>query len=196
MSWNYRIVRYRNGEGFGLHEVFYDDFGLPWGMTENPAKFVCSTDEGPAGINDSLLVARVDAIQRPVFDEPEEGKWPGKPPAHEESRCADETPAQSAPAGPVERHPGPWIGPDAELARACAMAAIKDYGTDDPDTHQRILKDGIWNDHVAVQAALAAIHNLRKATSADMQLFQAIWPTPRGIARPDDEQTILPQRGA
>jgi hypothetical protein len=23
MSWNYRIVRYRNGEGFGLHEVFY-----------------------------------------------------------------------------------------------------------------------------------------------------------------------------
>lgn len=63
----------------------------------------------------------------------------------------------------VERHPGPWIGEDAELARACAMAAIRDYGSDDPDTHQRILTNGVWNDHVAVQAALAAIHNLRKA---------------------------------
>lgn len=61
----------------------------------------------------------------------------------------------------VERHPGPWIGEDAELARACAMAAIQDYGTDDPETHQRILKDGVWNDHVAVQAALAAIHSLK-----------------------------------
>ena len=89
MSWNYRIVRYCNGKGFGLHEVFYDDDGLPWGMTENPATFVCGTDEGPAGIKGSLLRARVDAIQRPVFDEPEEDKWPGKPPAHEESRCAD-----------------------------------------------------------------------------------------------------------
>jgi len=94
MSWNYRIVRYRSGEGFGLHEVFYDDDGLPWGMTENPATFVSGTDEGPAGIKGSLLRARVDAIKRPVFDEPEEGKWPGKPPAHEEWRCADETPAQ------------------------------------------------------------------------------------------------------
>ena len=98
MSLNYRIVRYRRGEGFGLHEVFYDDDGLPWGMTENPATFVCGTDEGPAGIKDSMLVARVDAIQRPVFDEPEEDKWPGKPPVHEESRCADETPAQGAPS--------------------------------------------------------------------------------------------------
>jgi hypothetical protein len=61
----------------------------------------------------------------------------------------------------VERHPGPFIGPDAELARACAMAAIVDYGSDDAVTHQRILKDGVWNDHVAVQAALAAIHYLR-----------------------------------
>lgn len=65
--------------------------------------------------------------------------------------------------GEVKRHPGPFSGPDAELARACAIAAIKDYGTDDPATHQRIMTGGVWNDHVAVQAALAAIHNLRKA---------------------------------
>ena len=98
MSWNYRVVRYRNGEDFGLHEVFYDDDGLPWGMTENPATFVSGTDEGPAGIKGSLLHARIDAIKRPVFDEPDEGMWPGKPPAHEESRCADETPAQGVPS--------------------------------------------------------------------------------------------------
>lgn len=62
----------------------------------------------------------------------------------------------------VERHPGPFIGPDAELARACALAVIVDYGNDDPVTHARILKNGIWNDHVSVQAALTAIHYIRK----------------------------------
>ena len=79
-------------------------------------------------------------------------------------RCEQLIEAARAPVEPVavERHPGPWIGPDAELARACAMAAIKDYGDDDPETLQRILRDGVWNDHVAVQAALAAIHHLRK----------------------------------
>ncbi len=62
----------------------------------------------------------------------------------------------------VERHPGPFSGPDAELARACAMAVIPWYGNDDAATHQRIMANGIWNDHVAVQAALAAIHHLRR----------------------------------
>ena len=62
----------------------------------------------------------------------------------------------------VERHPGPFIGEDAELARACAMAVIPDYGSDDAVTHARIMKNGIWNDHVAVQAALTAIHYIRK----------------------------------
>jgi hypothetical protein len=90
MSWNYRIMRYRNGEGFGLHEVFYDDDGLPWGMTENPARFVCGTDEGRAGIKGALLLARMDAIKRPVLDEPEEDKWPGKPPVHEEDEANDD----------------------------------------------------------------------------------------------------------
>lgn len=61
----------------------------------------------------------------------------------------------------VERHPGPWMGPDAILAKECAMATIRDYGDFDGDTHQRVLKDGIWNDHVSVQAALAVIHTLR-----------------------------------
>jgi len=61
----------------------------------------------------------------------------------------------------IERHPGPFSGPDAELARAIAMAVIPWYGNDDGPTHERIIKGGIWNDHIAVQAALAAIHHLR-----------------------------------
>lgn len=77
--WNYRIVKYKDGSGFGLHEVFYDKDGEPWAMTENPASFVCDNDEGPNGINQSLSRARVDALKRPVFDEPK--KWPGKAPS-------------------------------------------------------------------------------------------------------------------
>lgn len=78
MTWNYRIVRYPNNEGFGLHEVYYDSDGQPWGMTEDAVRFVCSAEEGTAGIVDSLLTARVDASRRPVFDVPD--VWPGKAP--------------------------------------------------------------------------------------------------------------------
>lgn len=80
-------------------------------------------------------------------------------------RCEKLMEWRRAPVDPaeVERHPGPWTGPDAEFAQACAMAAIKDYGDEDPEVLQRILRDGVWNDHVAVQAALAAIHTLRKS---------------------------------
>jgi len=84
MTWNYRIVKYRDGSGFGLHEVMYDDDGLPWAMTANPCTFACGIEEGPAGIKGSLLRARVDAIKRSIFEEPEEGKWPGKAPGYDE----------------------------------------------------------------------------------------------------------------
>jgi hypothetical protein len=79
MTWNYRIVRYKNDGGFGLHEVYYDDEGQPWGMTKNPASFVCDTSEGIAGITNALLTARVDAKKRPILDQPK--KWPGKNPS-------------------------------------------------------------------------------------------------------------------
>jgi hypothetical protein len=78
VSWNYRIVRYKNGSGFGLHEVYYDANGDAWGMTSDPAGFTCDLDEGPKSIVEQLLTARVDARKRPVFDEPE--TWPGKAP--------------------------------------------------------------------------------------------------------------------
>lgn len=78
MTWNYRIVRYRDNKGFGLHEVYYDSEGRPWSMTVEPATFACDVDEGPEGVRGSLLMARVDAIKRPVLDVPD--VWPGEAP--------------------------------------------------------------------------------------------------------------------
>lgn len=79
MSWNYRIVKYRDGSGFGLHEVYYDREGLPWGMTERPCGFGCDADEAPrASIVTQLHTALSDASARLILDEPE--SWPGKGP--------------------------------------------------------------------------------------------------------------------
>lgn len=80
MPWNYRIVQYADGSGYGLHEVYYDADGQPWSMTEAPASFVSDIEEGPSVVKQSLLMARVDSIKRPVFVEPKKGKWPGKNP--------------------------------------------------------------------------------------------------------------------
>ena len=77
-TWNYRIVRYRDNKGFGLHEVFYDDDGLPWTMTEDPVGFDCGVEEGPEGIRELLDAAMRDVGLHPVLDEPE--TWPGQAP--------------------------------------------------------------------------------------------------------------------
>ena len=67
MSWNYRIVKYADGSGYGLHEVYYDDYGNEEAMTENPASFV---GESPEDIHGQMITARTDAIKRPIFEEP------------------------------------------------------------------------------------------------------------------------------
>lgn len=86
MSWTYRIVKYRDGSGFGLHEVYCDREGLPWGMTERPCGFGCYADEEPRGsIWQQLQRAIKDTVQ-PVFEEPE--NWPGKNPGDPEVKDA------------------------------------------------------------------------------------------------------------
>lgn len=75
MEWNFRIVRYHDGSGYGLHEVFYNDDGVPVSMTEKPDGFAADPDEGPESIIEQLDAARRDAVNQPVLDEPE--KWPG-----------------------------------------------------------------------------------------------------------------------
>ncbi len=61
----------------------------------------------------------------------------------------------------IERMPGPWIGPEVELARECARIAVIDYGNDFGDQFLKIVDGNIWNDHVAVQAAMAMYHTLK-----------------------------------
>ena len=68
MPWNYRIVRYADGSGFGLHEVHYDCNQKEIRMSAKPAAFVGDTAEEVRG---ALMMARMDAIRRPVFEEPD-----------------------------------------------------------------------------------------------------------------------------
>lgn len=69
MRWNYRIVRYADGRGFGLHEVYYGDEGSPQTMTATPACFAADRDEGPEAILRDLRAAIEDAAQHEVLDE-------------------------------------------------------------------------------------------------------------------------------
>lgn len=69
MSWNYRIVKYKDEDAYGLHEVFYNEAGEAWSMTERPVGFVGDTK---IEVLDSLSRAFADASQRPVFQEPEQ----------------------------------------------------------------------------------------------------------------------------
>ena len=69
MSWNYRIVEYADGQGFGIHEVYYNNFDDPVRMTKNPAAFTGDTVEE---VREALLMARMCSIKRPIFKEPKE----------------------------------------------------------------------------------------------------------------------------
>lgn len=75
MSWNYRVVRYLHGGGFGLHEVYYRDDGVAYGMTERPCGFACWEADGITALRLNLEQAAA-ACYRPVFDEPAE--WPAE----------------------------------------------------------------------------------------------------------------------
>jgi hypothetical protein len=70
MPWNYRIVKYADGDGYGLHEVYYREDG-EYAMTENPAGFVGDTPEEVVG---ALMMAKMDASRRPIFEEPSNGE--------------------------------------------------------------------------------------------------------------------------
>jgi hypothetical protein len=75
VTWNYRIIRYSDGSGFGLHEVFYEN-GAPVSMTAEPIPFISDSEEGPQGVIESLRMALADAETRPVLDEGEIMRWP------------------------------------------------------------------------------------------------------------------------
>ena len=72
-------MKYKNGSGFGVHEVYYDGLGLPWAMTTKPTDFCVEGDEGAKALQLSLVQALSDVFHYDVLDEPE--VWPGIDPA-------------------------------------------------------------------------------------------------------------------
>jgi len=81
MPWNHRLVRYRDGSGYGVHEVYYNKDGQPCAMTQEPIRIDARKDPvmGEDDTDESLLediTVTVERIVRavkstPVLDEPE-----------------------------------------------------------------------------------------------------------------------------
>lgn len=90
-------------------------------------------------------------------------------------------PAYSPQLLAVDRHGGPFIGLDADIAQAAARAAVEAYGDETDDAFWEAFRAGqrLPNDHVAVQAALATIRYLRGITRAEIdRLSRAAQETP------------------
>jgi len=77
MTWKYQIVKYAS-DSFGLHEVYCDDTGKPYGMTKDATCFVGNS---PDEVRESLNMALKDAVNEPVFEKPK--AWNEQPPCPE-----------------------------------------------------------------------------------------------------------------
>lgn len=79
MSWEFRLVHHTQDdqEWYAIHEVYTDDGGKPWSMTEDPVTFV---GDSKADVIESLQRALRSSQAMNVFEVPEPGKWPGKAP--------------------------------------------------------------------------------------------------------------------
>ncbi len=65
--WNYRIVKHAEDfDSYGLHEVYYDDYGEPNSMTRDPIEFSAASRER---LLEQIEMALNDAKNRPVLDE-------------------------------------------------------------------------------------------------------------------------------
>lgn len=64
--WNFRIVKKLDGENqsFGIHEVHYDEYGVPKSVTENPISFFTETYHGLQWNLDRIT----EAFDKPVLD--------------------------------------------------------------------------------------------------------------------------------
>nr|CRH05995.1 protein of unknown function [Candidatus Magnetococcus massalia] len=73
MTWNYRLCKHPDGH-YSLNEVYYNDDGTPYAMTESAVGFVADEDEGPDEVIGGLEMALKDAKERPLFEVPKEWK--------------------------------------------------------------------------------------------------------------------------
>lgn len=79
MTWNLRLVKHTEckprGVWYGVHEVFYNDAGRPWTMTEDPEPIVGESREE---VLRYLEMIRRDLARLPVLDA-QKTRW-AKPP--------------------------------------------------------------------------------------------------------------------
>lgn len=68
MSWNYRVMYFPDAPEpyYAVHEVYYDDFGLPNGYAENAASIAWEVDEGIAAGSKIVDMMR-QAFQKPAL---------------------------------------------------------------------------------------------------------------------------------
>ncbi|KWN80853.1 hypothetical protein WM24_23745 [Burkholderia ubonensis] len=84
MTWNHRVVEHQtNGETWrAIHEVYYDDAGVPWGYTENAVGIVWDEDGDPHWTLDQMR----KALDAPVLAESD---FIGKSPAAEDDEMEE-----------------------------------------------------------------------------------------------------------
>jgi hypothetical protein len=70
MSWNYRLVKLRDGT-FGVREVYYNKNSEAWGMTKEPVRL--GDFESMEEVRETMMLIQADMRRRPVFEEPD--KW-------------------------------------------------------------------------------------------------------------------------
>ena len=75
--WIFQIVKYKDGSGFGLHEVYYNGDELPWSRSTEPEKLCIGpgTKDDPVtaeGLRRDMALMLADAIRHDVLMEPEE----------------------------------------------------------------------------------------------------------------------------
>lgn len=78
MTWNHRVIKfYPEGQDpyYAIHEIYYDDEGIPWAFTKNPASVVWDNDETFESPRFSLDSMR-KALDLPILEEKD---FVGKP---------------------------------------------------------------------------------------------------------------------
>ena len=76
--WKYQIVKYKDGSGYGVHEVYYEKgASQPWGMGDKAETFDVDDTEDAKALCVMLADALRDCLRSEVLEEPV--KWADPP---------------------------------------------------------------------------------------------------------------------